>query len=163
MKNEVGLTRHCKFMIWTHNPGKLRICLFIWCTDTHRVMMLASMVHAHVSNVQRQKSLSSSKHLQFLNTVFEVMLKQISRDFNCSDCCIHPYVAHFGGHPTRCTRWEINESCYIGWPSWGCNSCRPTMNDSSPKTEVLGSAPFLISGWRFRHTLFFLNHLWSWA
>lgn len=45
-----------------------------------------------------------SKTLQFLNAVFEVMLKQISGDFNCIDCCIHPYIAYFGDQPTRCTR-----------------------------------------------------------
>lgn len=97
------------------------MCLFICCTDalTYTVMVQASMTCACVKCPKGGTATVHmiSKTLQFLNTIFAVMLKQISGVFNCNDCCIHPYSAYFGGHPTRCTGWEINESCYIGWPN----------------------------------------------
>lgn len=35
-----------------------------------------------------------NKTLQCLNTVFEVLLKQVPGDYTCNDCCIYLCIAH---------------------------------------------------------------------
>lgn len=51
-----------------------------------------------------------------------------------------PVYCSLGGHAVRYIRWRIKKSCSIGWPTCGHNFRRPTIVDTSPKTEVLRSA-----------------------
>lgn len=52
----------------------------------------------------------SNKTLQCLNTVFEVLLKQVPGDYTCNNHCIYCLLA---GHTVRYTRRTIKKSCFI--------------------------------------------------